>query len=621
MSFNVTSDNIVYAQTTQPENIAEKPFIQKSWTNPIFDTNTSANYSSNQIIFDTTTLANSGQYVNYQEGLIAIPLVIKVSSATAAGADDWFTHGAAVGGIVPPNPFDNTDFMIGFKNSHVQLINSISINLNNQDIVQAVPMTNAYLTFIQHSEMTQDDEFLNMPLTGYSKDSSASWYYNTAALTANTTILTGDSRGIGLGNNANFGLVDSFESNESYNIGFKNRQKLISKYNAEKQAVLGTLDKNAESLKSYAINTVTGKFIYYDCYLRLKDICPNLFNNLPMSLGLKLRITLTLNNNIEFQFQKMTNGSIVHDYSTFKNPTSATNPLMIASSYNTYQSQTGGDYQPIAAGGAAANVNTNLTGNYCFTLTNSAEKATIIPCGSSGLPCLDTRTYTVKMRIGGVDGSAGKRPQCILYVPSYILNPSPLYSSEYTSEANRFRKIHYTELEYQVISPAGTTQSFNYELSSSCLRPKRLIMIPILTSASNFGLNPISSPFTTEPATSSPCMITQFNCSIANINLYPNDITYSYDHYLQELNGSTGVNANLTNGLVSSRINLVDYQNNYCYIVCDLSRRTSDLDNEPVSVRVRGIVNSAKSVDIHCYIEREKWIKIDIMTGAIVDRQ
>ena len=28
MSFNVTSDDIVYSQTIQPENIAEKPFIQ-----------------------------------------------------------------------------------------------------------------------------------------------------------------------------------------------------------------------------------------------------------------------------------------------------------------------------------------------------------------------------------------------------------------------------------------------------------------------------------------------------------------------------------------------------------------------------------------------------------------
>jgi hypothetical protein len=117
----------------------------------------------------------------------------------------------------------------------------------------------------------------------------------------------------------------------------------------------------------------------------------------------------------------------------------------------------------------------------------------------------------------------------------------------------------YTDLEYQTFESAG---SVTKELSSSCVRPKRLVIIPILKAESNFGVNPMSSQFASEPATTSPCVITNFNCSINNVNLFPNDISYSYDHFLQQLNGQHGINPHQVTGLVSSRINMVEYQNN-----------------------------------------------------------
>lgn len=221
------------------------------------------------------------------------------------------------------------------------------------------------------------------------------------------------------------------------------------------------------------------------------------------------------------------------------------------------------------------------------------------------------------MKIGQFSNGSHPRSQCILYVPSYRM--SPKYEGEYFSQSQRIRKIHYTELEYQSFTQ-GQSNTFNYELSSTCVRPKRLIIIPVLTSAENYGINPLSSPFTTEPATTSPCLITGFNCAISNNNIYPNDITYSFDHFLQELNGQTGVNANLVNGLVSSRINMNDFQNNYHYLVCDLSRRLPEFDMVSCSIRVRGTIQSPKKLEFHCFIEKEKIIEIDVMTGALINR-
>jgi hypothetical protein len=601
MSFNVTIDDIVYQKNTQAPNMADKPFIKKVWSNKINDTNTSANYTSNQVIFDSTPLAGSGGLPNYQEGLIMLPFSIKVSGIANNAVVD-FTQSS----------YPYTDFILGLKNSNVSFVNSVSVNVNNIDILQGVPLTNAYLNFIQHSELSLDDEFLNSPLTGYSKDNSTSWYYNTPTV-SNTTTLTGDSRGCGLGNNCNFGLVNAFDTNDTYNEGLLKRQKLFSRFNNEKTALIGQVNSDSAQGRSYVQNTVTGKFMFYHCYIRLKDLCPNFFNNLPMSYGLKIKITLTLNNNVSFEFQKNAAGNFVYDYSKFSNPTSSTNPLMLAASYNTIKSQTGTQFTTLDADHNEA----NTSGSYGFKKDISAQNDSLVPCGSSSIPCSVNATYKVTLKLGKISDYPMPIEQCQLYVPSYIFNEK--YEQEYLSVSNRKKRFYYTELEYQsfTVDPGST---FNPQLSSSCVRPKRLILIPILHSNGNFNLNPISSPFTTEPSTTSPCAITQFNCRIGNNNIYPNDIDYSYDHYIQQLNGSTGVNANIMNGLASSRINLVDWQNNYGYIVCDLSRRSPGSDETAVTIGVKGRLQSAKTIEFHAFIEREKWMEIDVITGEITDK-
>lgn len=595
MSFNTTIDNLIYSQTTQPENIAEKPFVSKEWTNAIYDTNTSASYNSNQIIFDSTTLANSGQMPNYAEGIIILPIVIRVS---CAANNDW--TGATRAG---------TDFMLALKNSHVQLVHSIGINMNNMDILQPVPLSNAYLSFIQHSELSTEDELLNSPLHGYCKDSSSSWSYVPAT--------SADSRGIGICNNSNFGLINGLSVNDTFNEGMYRRQKLFNKYNTDKLLVLGAESVNEKECKSYISNRNDGKYFFYDVVLRLKDIAPHFFPNFPLTTGVKFKITLTLNNNISFQFRKNANGNFVYDPATFSNVTSATNPLMIAASYNPIVAQTGSNFGFTAGAPPTTNA-TNTAGSYQFSIVDATTNSALVPCGSSCLACVDADIYTVSMKIGqSTNGIAHTRNQCILYVPSYRL--SPKYEAEYFSQERRIRKIHYTELEYQSFYVNGGG-FFNMELSSTCVRPKRLIMIGVLKNDSNENINPLSSPFTTEPATTSPYVLTSFNCSIANNNIYPNDINYSYDNFLQALNGSTGVNSNLVNGLVSSRINLSDYQNNYHYIVCDLSRRLPEFDMVSVSIRVRGQLLSPKNLEFHCFIEKEKVIEVDVMTGALISR-
>ena len=103
--------------------------------------------------------------------------------------------------------------------------------------------------------------------------------------------------------------------------------------------------------------------------------------------------------------------------------------------------------------------------------------------------------------------------------------------------------------------------------------------------------------------------------------MYQNDITYSFDHYLQSLNGSTGINSNLISGMCSSRINMVDFQNNYHYVVVDLSRTTPDKVDIAKNVKVRGTIQSLKDVVFHCFIEKENYVEIDVMTGVLIPKK
>ena len=65
---------------------------------------------------------------------------------------------------------------------------------------------------------------------------------------------------------------------------------------------------------------------------------------------------------------------------------------------------------------------------------------------------------------------------------------------------------------------------------------------------------------------------------------------------------------------------MVDFQNNYHYIVCDLSRRLPEFDMVSCSIRVRGQVVSPLRLEIHAFLEKEKIIEIDVMTGALINR-
>lgn len=567
MSFD-TIDNVVFNQASKDEE-QQKPFLEKNFMY-VQDNNPSTSYSTNQITFTTEVFSNNGKYNNFAEGMVLLPLVTEVSAV--AGVDIQ-----AAG----------SDLMLAFKNSNLNLIHSMKVDYNNSQVIQGIDYLNNYLIFKQHTEMSTEDEKLNGSYLGYAKDSSTSWSYSDAA----------SSFGHGICNNTN--PVDDrcsmTNKGELANEGFKTRLGYFHNYadSDGKSLVLSVANRKSSAVNMIEHVNANEKVYYYNCYIRLKDL--PFFDKLILIRSGTVRITFTLNNNVSFKLNKNAAGSLTIVPGSFVNNSGQTNPLMIASSYKKIKN----------AGGAAA---------------NAVDKADLlIPCGSATLPV--DETYTVKMAIGGGANNTTNTHairQCRLYVPHYSFSPK----AEELYLAKPVRSITYLDVDYySFTAPKGA--QFNQLITNGASRMRRLIMIGFIANGSNgtLELPPASSPFSSEPSTTSPFAIDNFNVKVGGVNLYEShSIQYDYEYFMNELNGQQGLNANMTQGLVSSRISLQDYNNNYHYIVVNLDRKLKENEDVAQSLSVIGTISSELPVTFHCYIERYKTIVIDTESGARVSQ-
>jgi len=562
MSFQ-TIDNAIFEAVTS-EDVIQKPILEKKYMY-VQDNNPSTTYSTSQIQFTTEVLSNNGKYNAFAEGVVLLPIVIKVAGENV----------------------HKSDAFLALKNSNLNLLHKLNVEYNNTQVVQGIDNVNQYLIFKQHSEMSSEDEKLNGVFLGYAKDDSSTWGYTNVP----------SSEGDGLLNN--FVSVSQHlegrisSGSKVQNDGFAKR---ISYFNSIKgngrDAILGDITEISGHMNYIENFDADTKYYYYNAYLRLRDL--PFFDKLPLIRSGTMRITMTLNNNVSFNVKKAATG--VMTITNFVNNTSSTNPLMFASSYKTI----------------------TLPDGDAIDIANT--KDAIVPSGSSVIGDVDgdgkieETIFSVSLKIGE-NGGQHKIRQCRLYVPHYVLNPYA--DTEYLS--NKVRVIEYLDL-VQYSFNVDSKKEFNQLITNGLSKMRRLIMVGLINSGSGTtGLPAQSSPFTTEPSTTSPFKLNNFNVYIGAIPLYETStFNYDYEQFLLELNGQQGINSNLTQGLVSSRISLQDFNNNYHYIVVNLDRKLPENENTSQSLSVSGSLSSLKNITFYCFIERYKTISIDVETGAII---
>lgn len=105
------------------------------------------------------------KFVNWAECYFTIPMVmVAYPTAAITGWDNW-----------------DASWLVGIKNSHTQLIDSMSVDIQNSSVLQLTRYTNIYTTYRMLTTMSKDELSNIAPSLGFFPDTSDSFGYSAAA--------------------------------------------------------------------------------------------------------------------------------------------------------------------------------------------------------------------------------------------------------------------------------------------------------------------------------------------------------------------------------------------------------------------------------------------------------
>lgn len=566
----MSADQFLFEETVDPQE--SQPVATDKRLYYIQDQNGGA--YNGQIQFDTSTLANSGQWLAYSEAVLEIPFTITYqSSANLAGGADSYVK----------------SFMAGLKNGYYQIIDSIQVDYNNSNVVQLQPFTNFFVQYKLMSSMGPSDLKKWGSTLNFAPDDIAASYATAAA-----------NNGDGVSNNVITNPTDNnavvYNANLYYdqvNSGY--RQRVINTgFPASSDANatigygnLGTFLGPAASAAAAGNCAQVGKNFFNDnggvdaariwswnivATIRLKDLA-DFFDKLPLVRGAFMRITINYNS--------------CSSTATFTTNANATLRTWVSVSHI----QRSGRTNPVMLTSAARYHPVNLTAT--------------------------THTATVGSQVAPNPLLSAAR----LYVNAYTLNT--VYTRDILTVKPK-REVKYLDIYNYVVSGIAAGGQINAILTNGIVNPKYVVIIPQLTGqAANTGLainvNPYQSLFDSSPGTTCPlALLGQFNIQVAGANMYQSSLRYDYEVFYNEVSSINAINGGLSTGMTSGLISQCMWDNLYRYYVCDLSRRVPSEDGVAKSVVFQGVNQTAKTMDYICFIAFERKVVIEMDTGMLL---
>ena len=536
------------------------------------DSNNSS-YANGQIVFDCASLANSGKFIDWSQSYLTIPLVLDVnlSAVTTAAVENVFAA--------------------SLKNGYHQLINSLSVEITNNSVVNLTNFSNIKINYDLLSTCSREDELNFLPSMNFVKDTAESLIYRKDA----------NAMGYGECNNtiaqSLFTPVSGW-GKTSFTQNQGRLQRMVST-SFDPSTALNAVAANYTSqtatslaVKNYATQNTTDMVYYILATIPLKVI-HDIFKKLPLTKGMYARIIVNTNCNCSATLVTKADGTV------FASHTSSTQngvlPFMIS---------------PVSIAGT----------------------------GGSGLAIVNTAatTITAAMNIAKVSTFSHAISQARIYACLYEM--SPLYEEKYFQMVPTKKILYNDILQFfsQGIAPGGQV---NQILSSGISRPRALLGVPFLSAQTNgtadirtntfaAGSNvtgtstfsTMASAFSSSPATCCPYhTASNFNVLVSGVALYQSNYQYKFEHWLQEIRGSNSVNGGISLAMSSGLLSQTDYENGYGYIYADLSRRTGQAsDDISRSIQVQLTNTSSCYVDYVWFVIYEREIMISTSTGALV---
>ena len=109
-------------------------FNKREW---LYINDTTTQYDQGTSIIETTALSNNDKFLDYNAGYLSVPILITLTNNTTAA-------GLASPSAVAPLPYKKS---LGFKQSFLSMINSITVDLNGQSMVQQNQLIDIYNNF------------------------------------------------------------------------------------------------------------------------------------------------------------------------------------------------------------------------------------------------------------------------------------------------------------------------------------------------------------------------------------------------------------------------------------------------------------------------------------------
>jgi hypothetical protein len=582
-------DNLVFEDSIASE-VSQSEFISKKWLY-VNDIN-NGNYSS-QIIIDSTPLANAGGYVNWSEGYIAMPLVVSLYSATVTIGTDASIPDCA--------------HSWAFKSGFWHMINSMSVEFNNQNIVQQTPFLNVFRSFKAMTSFSEDDLRQGYSL-GFAPDSAGSWDFITA---------DNASGGKGFCNNRNAPFLQStipatatqvninsyaqstnpskvgIGSQYAYNAGVAKRGEWYNYNPGAIDGTTGNITKGQQYLmgssqcgtvfRSYRLPITSDNLASWSVMakLRLKDLS-DYFEKCPLLKGSTMRFLINTN---------QTSMTFTQVAQAVDGVTSVITPAVFTTAGTTVTCQ--GLTNPLI-------VASNDIGQGCARL----------PAGTYSLS-----VSIYKDTVNNI--TAGSSVPVRLYAPVYKMNP--IAEQRYLSLAPT-KRIEYCDIFQYQFNGIGAGDQFNFLVSNGIPNIQSVLVVPFLSATGNgTTTNTLLSPFSTSGATPDPVPLANFNILISGVNLFLNNQLYDFEQFRQELMSSNQLNGGLTTGLASGLISEDDFSRGMRYYYGNASRSLPSEEGVSRSVQIIGQNLCLKQVNLMVFVEFKKMMTIDISTGARLD--
>ena len=670
-------DNLVYEESMTTEQTSSE-FISKKWM--FVNDNNVGNYS-NQVVIDTTPLANAGAYVGWNEAYILMPLVVQLTGTPAN----------LPVGDTPTYPTGSQSW--AFKNGFWQMIHSMSVEFNNGNAVSQYPFLNVFSSFKAQTSFSDADVFNHGDGIGFYMDNAESFTYQSAPQpqTPASYLATSAGDGVGLCNNKSFaepsfvnpfyvsptnitptdtnitltnaqalsfatdnqGLINNTagqyiangvryagktypNSDTEYNEGMRQRQKSVCRdytltsantvttenYSYMGQEQLMPISSLQQVWATGAIRNTTAGLRAWNIYakLRLKDLS-DFFHKVPLLKGATMRFIMNTNQAITSftAISGLNNSAGINIGNTTLPDTILVNPTAPSANPLLYTT--------------AVNVVGGMT-NPMMLASNAIGQG----CSSLGQGTYQLSVSIVKCNFtdqGAYSGLANTALQsCRLYAPLYKFDP--ICETRYLSQ--KTKKITYKDVVSYQFTSIPSQNNFNVLVSQGLKNICSVLTVPLLASGSN-GINPTTgalwgsslgyatitsnpstllSPFTTTGATPDPIILNNYNVQIDGVNQFLQDEMYDFEAFKHQLIASNQLNGNLTTGLTSGLINEKMFSYLYRYYYANCERELPTVKGKERSIQVKGRNLCSLPIDLLIFVEYEREMMIDIATGQRV---